>query len=118
MKRILIFLSLGISFSAYLASGQVTMSAYSSFGGGDGWLAPGEGGYAFLGTANNERGLAYGNGHLYLVSRSGGNNVRILNPTTGADLGGLDVTGITGGTFAVDMVSVGADGAIYVGNLC
>ena len=44
------------------------MSPLLSFGGGDGWLAPGEGGYGFLGTANNERGLAYGNGHLYNIN--------------------------------------------------
>jgi hypothetical protein len=70
-----------------------------------------------LGTANNERGLAYGNGHLYLVSRNGGNNIRILNPTTGADLGALNNTGISGGTFAVNAVGVGGDGVIYVANL-
>lgn len=95
-----------------------TIAAYSSFGGGDGWLAPGEGGYTFLGTANNERGIAFGNGKLYLVSRNGGNFVRRLDASTGADLGSpLDTTGITGGTFAVNAIGVGGDGAIYVGNL-
>lgn len=83
----------------------------------DGWLAPNEGGYSYLGTGNFERGLAYGNGHVYLVSRTGGNFVRILNPITGADLGGLNMTGISGGTYAVNMIGVGGDGAIYVGNL-
>jgi hypothetical protein len=97
----------------------VTMSPLSSFGGGDGWFAPGEGGYGFLGTANLERGLAYGNDHLYLVSRNGGSSIRILNPLTGAELGTLavDTNTITGGTFPVNMVDVGADGVIYVGNL-
>ena len=33
-----------------------TIAPLLSFGGGDGWLAPGEGGYTFLGTGNNERG--------------------------------------------------------------
>lgn len=95
-----------------------TIAAYSSFGGGDGWLAPGEGGYAYLGTGNNERGIAYGNGKLYLVSRSGGTFVRRLDANTGADLGSpLDTTGITGGTFAVNAIGVAGDGAIYVGNL-
>lgn len=96
---------------------QVTMTALSSFGGGDGWLAPGEGGYTFLGTANNERGMSFGNGHVYLVSRNGGNNIRILNATTGADLGALNNSGISGGTFAVSTVAVGGDGMIYVANL-
>ncbi|MGE3310614.1 MAG: DUF4623 domain-containing protein [Limisphaerales bacterium] len=96
---------------------NVLVSPLSSFGSGDGWFAPGEGGYTYLGTGNLERGLAFGNGELYLVSRQGGVNVRRLSPITGTDLGGLDVTGIAGGTFAANMVGVGGDGAIYVGNL-
>src|SRR2546423_2501056 len=103
------------------ANGQVTLSALSSFGGGDGWLAPGEGGYAYLGTGNNERGIAFGNNHVYLVSRTsvGGNaiNVRMLDASTGSDLGGLNTTGISGGTFAVNNIAVGNGGAIYVANL-
>lgn len=96
------------------AGAAVSMTPLSTFG-TNGWLAPGSS--AYLGTANNERGLAYGNGHLYLVSRAGGTNIRVLNSTTGADLGGLNTTGITGGTFAVNAAGVGADGVIYVGNL-
>jgi hypothetical protein len=107
-----ILLALGLS-----ANAQLTLSPLTSFGGGDGWLAPGEGGYAFLGTANNERGIAFGNGHLYLVSRNGGNNIRVLDPVTGADLGALNNTGISGGTFPVNMIGVGGDGVIYVANL-
>ncbi len=106
------------SFLALGASGaDFKVSSLGTFGGGDGWLSPGEGGYTFLGTGNLERGLAYGNGQLYLVSRNGGTQVRRLNPLTGSDLGGLDVTGIAGGTFAANMVAVGLDGAVYVGNL-
>lgn len=113
-----ILLASAIALTATSASfGAITLTPFTSFGGGDGWLSPGEGGYTFLGTANNERGMAYGNGHLYLVSRNGGANVRILNATTGADLGGLNVTGITGGTFAVNTAAVGSDGAIYAANL-
>jgi hypothetical protein len=95
----------------------------SSFGGGDGWLYPGEGGYAYLGTGNLERGLAFGNNHVYLVSRAnvGGNslNIRYLDKSTGADLGGLGVgTGIiSGGLFPINTVRVSSDGAIYVNNM-
>lgn len=96
---------------------DVFVSPLSSFGSGDGWFAPGEGGYSYLGTGNLERGLAYGNNQLYLVSRNGGVNIRRLSPITGTDLGGLDVTGISGGTFAANMVAVSRDGAVYVGNL-
>jgi len=111
-------LALAIGAGSLSASAQtVSMSALSSFGGGDGWLSPGEGGYTYLGTANNERGLAYGDGDLFLVSRTGGNNIRILNPTTGADLGGFNMTGVSGGTFAISTAAVGGDGTVYAANL-
>jgi hypothetical protein len=106
------------------------MTALSTFGGGDGWLAPGEyEDYPYLLNNNLERGLAYGNGHLYLVSRqpgsNSGNNIRILDPAVGVDpstetdLGELNIGSgiIGGGTFGVNMIGVGGDGAIYVGNL-
>jgi len=81
MRRIVVSLHLticAIFFISLASASAATITAYTSFGGGDGWLAPGEGGYTFLGTANNERGLAHGNGHVYLVSRSGGNSIRVL----------------------------------------
>jgi len=108
--------ALALVLGAPSAQSQI-LSSLSTFGGGDGWLSPGEGGYTYLGTANTERGLAFGNNHLYLVSRSGGCFVRILDPLSGADLGALDTTGVSGGTFAVNTVGVGADGSIYVNNL-
>src|SRR5689334_23201996 len=109
----------GLAATVYIAppAHAATLTPLTTFGGGDGWLAPGEGGYSFLGTANNERGMAYGNGHVYLVSRNGGNFIRILDAVTGADLGALNNTGISGGTFAVNNIAVGGDGAIYVANL-
>ena len=120
MKNRVLF-SLCISLLLGTCSSQAldsfSLSPLTGFGGADGWLAPGEGGYTYLGTGNNERGLAYGNGHVYLVSRNGGNNIRILNPSTGADLGGLNIAGISGGTFPVNMVGVGGDGVIYVADL-
>lgn len=99
------------------SAASVFVSPLGSFGSGDGWFSPGEGGYSFLGTGNLERGLAFGNNQLYLVSRNGGVNIRRLSPITGADLGGLDTTGVSGGTFAANMVAVAQDGAIYAGNL-
>jgi hypothetical protein len=102
------------------ASGATAvMSALNTFGNGDGWLAPGEGGYTFLGTGSTERSIDYSpvTGNLYLPSRAGGTNVRILNSLTGVDLGGLDMTGVSGGTFAINQVSVADDGTIYVSNL-
>ena len=106
--------------STSLARAQATMTPLATFG-TSGWIAPGTSPYVT--TGNTERGLSYNptTGNLVLVARQnvGGisNNVRILDGATGADLFGLDNTGITGGTFAVNMVDVAANGAIYVGNL-
>ena len=98
-----------------LPARAASLAPLTSFGGGDGWLAPGD--YPFLGISNNERGLVYGNGHLYLASHSTGNPIGIIDPSTGADLGTLNNTGMTGGTFVVNAAAVGGDGAIYVANL-
>ncbi len=89
----------------------------TSFGGGDGWLDTTES--SAVGTGHLERGLTYNpeTNHLYVVSRDGGTSVNILDGDTGASVGTLDVTGISGGTFALDMIDVAADGAIYAGNL-
>jgi hypothetical protein len=90
----------------------------TTFGGGDGWLAPGENGS--LQTTNNERGLAYNpvTNNLYFTSRSGGLSVRILDPATGAETGTLDVSGIEGGTFTLNKIVVDpGTGTIYGANL-
>lgn len=116
------------------ASAQFSLTANTAFGGGDGWRAPlevltgdlagtaGASGYNYLATANLERGMAYNpvTGNLVLVSRStAGNGIRVLSGSTGADVGFLPQgTGvISGGVFAINMVGVAEDGAIYVGNL-
>ena len=97
-----------------------TLTPLSSFG-GDGWLAPGEGGISYLGTANNERGFAYNpiSNNLLLVSRNGGLSIKVLDGMTGADEGALNQgTGvITGGTFTGSTIGVAGDGAIYMANL-
>src|SRR5277367_3429449 len=80
--------ALGLVLGSLTAHAGVTMTPLSSFG-TNGWLAPGTT-EQYLDTNNLESGLAYGNGHLYLVSHVniGGSaaNIRILNPNTGADL--------------------------------
>lgn len=77
-----------------------------------GWFSP---------TASTERGFGYGrvnnNPRIYVPSRNGGNNVRIVNAITGNDVGTLDLTGVAGGTFAVNDAGVTMDGKILVGNL-
>ncbi len=120
MTRISFALISAAALLAANASAQVTLTPVAGFG-ANGWMAPGSSPY--LGITNTERGMAYNptTGNLVLVSRAnvGGvsNNVRILNGATGADLGGLSPTGITGGTFALNMCGVADDGSIYAANL-
>ncbi len=107
-----------IGFSATYAR-AASLVPLDSFGGGDGWIAPGD--RSYLTTDDKQRGLAYNptTGHLLLVNRSGGLSVNILDGSTGDDLVALDLgTGvIAGGTFDGDMIGVGTDGAIYMANL-
>jgi hypothetical protein len=93
------------------------LQAKTSFGGGDGWLAPAEA--THLQGASLQRGITYNpaNNHVYVVDRNGGNFIRILDGSSGALLGSLDMTGITGGTFAVNMIDVDDQGIIYAANL-
>lgn len=74
---------------------------------------------AFFGL-NTERGFAYGNvggnDRLYVVKNSPP-NVIILNAMTGDSVGTLDVTGISGGTFALNDIEVSNDGVIFGCNL-
>ena len=87
--------------------------------GNNGWLAPnGTDGSTFSyldSTSSNERGLAYGDGDLFLVNHTG--SIDVLNPSTGAFDYTLSTTGMSGGTYLVDMIAVGGDGTVYVGNL-
>lgn len=119
MNRKLALLCLGVLAGVPAVQAQLSISPLSTFG-NNGWLYPnGVNGstYSYLGTGGLERGLAFGNDQLYLVSRNGGSNVRILDPGTGSDLGSLSTAGITGGTFAISTIGVASDGAIYGANL-
>ena len=100
-----------------IAFGAFVLDPLDSFGGGDGWLAPAEA--TFLQGASLQRGMTYNatNNHLYVVDRNGGNFIRVLDGNTGALLGSLDMTGVTGGTFAINMIDVDAQGVIYAANL-
>lgn len=119
--------------SGLSALAGVTMIPLASFGGGDGWRAPGEvlatdaagsataGVYNYLGTGSNERGIAYNGSadRLILLSRNGGINIRQLDPLSGVDLAAVPTgTGvITGGTFLASMIACGNDGMLYAANL-
>lgn len=82
---------------------------------------------SWFGT-DTERGIAWGHvssgpaeanvRRVFVASRSNSQiNIRVLDDSTGADVGTLDMTGITGGTFAINDVEVDHWGHIYVCNL-
>jgi hypothetical protein len=90
-------------------------------------IAPGERVYVTAGVstgprANLERSLAYNpvTGHVLLNAREDSGRPKrfaILDGATGADLGFLDVSGVTnGGTFVLNPVAAAKDGAIYAAN--
>jgi len=72
----------------------------------------------FSPDGNTERGIAYSDNHLYVVSRNGGTaSVKVLDYFTGSDIKELSTTGISGGTFALNDVETDWDGNILACNL-
>jgi hypothetical protein len=117
MKKYSILATIAAVISAgSTASAQFSMTPMTSFQ-GDGWFAPGEGGYTHVTTGDLQRGMAYSAGELLVVSRNGGANIRRLNATTGSEVGFLSTSGISGGFFTVNKVAAASDGAIYVANM-
>jgi hypothetical protein len=97
------------------------LTPLTSFGGGDGWLAPGD--RSYLTTDNTQRGLAYNpaTGNLLVVNRAGGMSINILSGTTGANAGTLSLTGVQTvgitGIFPLNMIAATEGGRIYATNL-
>lgn len=81
-------------------------------------LAPGARSYLTVNSLPYERGLAFNplTHRLLLASRNGPHIYR-LDADTGADLGELNVSAISGGTYALLMVGAADDGAVYAANL-
>jgi hypothetical protein len=75
----------------------------------------------FSASNSTERGFGYGlvggNERLYVVSRNGGTFVKIVDATDGSDVGDLDMTGVSGGTFTLNDADVSDDGIIFACNL-
>lgn len=76
-------------------------------------------------SGNETRSLAYGylaesNGgvknHRLVVARASSNYLYILNAETGADIGTLNETGISGGNVAINDVEISEDGIIFACN--
>lgn len=74
-----------------------------------------------IGVGNNVRGMGFGYVNsvptLAVVSREGGNYIRIIDTATGNVSATLDATGISGGTFAICDAGITTDGKILVANL-
>lgn len=69
---------------------------------------------------DTERGIAFHSASnlLLVVSRSGGTTkIRTINGTTGADVGEMNLTGVSGGTFALNDIETSWDGSILACNL-
>jgi len=75
--------------------------------------------YDFFNNDNNTRGMGYNpiTDHLLVASRTGGTLVHIIDASSGGNVGTLDMTGVTGGTFPINKVVADDDGVIYVANL-
>jgi len=73
----------------------------------------------WIGQGDLVRGVAFNRttGHLLVPSRVGGSFVHILDGETGAVLDSLDMTGVEGGTYHMNMLAVSDDGQIFLSNL-
>jgi len=65
-------------------------------------------------TADGERGIAYGNGHVYLTNNN--DNILILDPDNGAQLGSLNTDDVEEGAPKIADVAVSEDGTILACN--
>lgn len=103
---------------------SATLGALSSFG-TNGWLAPAAAasGVYLLNSGAAQRGLAFNpaTGNVLVAFRNTvdgvSNSIVRFDGTTGATLGVMSNTGVTGGTFPINMLGVNADNAIYAANL-
>ncbi|MDD5766127.1 MAG: DUF4623 domain-containing protein [Candidatus Marinimicrobia bacterium] len=76
--------------------------------------------YQYMVTSSDvTRGLVYSpkTDHIIVATRKGTTQIVILNPATGDSIGALKTTGITGGTYEINLIDVDGDGRIYVCNL-
>ncbi|MFY0698113.1 MAG: SusE domain-containing protein [Balneola sp.] len=74
-------------------------------------------------TVGSVRGMAYGsfdgNNRVYVADRAN-STIRVMDAATGADVTlttAFDLSGVSGGTFALNQVEVSDDGAIFLSNL-
>lgn len=71
-------------------------------------------------TADNaQRGLAYNAvfNEVLVVTRTPALAIHVLDADTGAYKHSMDLTGVAGGTFALNMIACSEDGQVFAGNL-
>lgn len=114
MRKIALLSIAAVTGLAAASHAAITMTPMTTFGGGDGWMAPGE--VTWLTTDNNQRSLAVNpaTGNLLVVN---GLSVRVASPVTGIGTGLLDTTGVAGGARALNTIGATSDGVIYGTNL-
>lgn len=65
-------------------------------------------------TIDGERGLDFGNNHLYISTNN--DKIFVLNPADGSQIGSLNMTGVDGGNPKIADVEVSDDGSILACN--
>ena len=99
-------------------AGAATLTALTSFGGGDGTLVPTDFGG---GTANNERHIAFNpvTGNLALASRQTANRIDIIDGVSGAFIKTMTAPsgGYTNSVLNITTVGISTDGQIFTTNL-
>jgi hypothetical protein len=100
------------------AAGAATLTALTTFGGGDGTLVPTDFGG---GTGNTERHFAFNptTGNLALVSRQTANRVDIIDGVSGAFVKTMTAPsgGYTSSVLNITAVGIATDGQIFTTNL-
>lgn len=107
MLRKITFVALAIMFSASVFAQSVKL-----------W-EKNVGAYTWFANDNNSRGLCYNKvtNHILVASRTGAPNIQILDANTGAKLDSMKTSTLSGGTYILNIVRAGDDGAIYTTNL-
>jgi hypothetical protein len=96
-----------------IASGKVVISPTPL------WSYNTDSGVDWFANDSLARSLTYNpaTGNVIVQSRTGANKAVILNGLTGAEVGRLNMSGITGGTLTYNTITATPDGAIYATNL-
>lgn len=68
-------------------------------------------------TDNTERGIAYTSNEILVVSRKGSTGIRRLNYNDLSDIGTMDISGVSGGTYILNDIETTWDGKILACNL-